>query len=287
MRYFLIVIFVFTSLFSFASGEEKKEVIISYGEYPKSLTAYTHYLESNTALKNISKEGGASDELRKKESFRELEVKKDIKVTSVSHMDLEEGSFRYLKNEEKISVIREESDGETRDKYKTFVNETKFDSTGLSQQPIDLAKLSFESFPIVFPRASLKVGQAWSNVQSAKIGDLVFLDLKVNCRLENIRTLAGEEVAEISYTVQSELKSTEVTEDPDMLQRIQLLRSKNIDRISVSGKGTLTFNLKKHLPEVHTMNMIIEVGQKFISTGKRELNDRIQEIYKAEAILSL
>jgi len=285
LRFYIMTIVVILLSPLSLYGEEK--VRLSYGGDVPALIVYSHYLENNSIMSVISREHGAQEEVLKKESFQEMEIKKDIELTSQSAVQLEKGSLEFLVSQEVANVVWEDNDRNETRSIRPRISEIKFDSTGRLQKKIELSELSYLSFPVIFPQEPITVGQSWSNTQEIKIADLFSIVLSINYKLEKILNLSGKEVAEILYSIQAELKSTEVTDDPVLLQKIDRLRASGIEKITISGKGKMGFDIAGHIPMSNTVSLVVETTKRFVVGRQRELRELIREIHKAEVWLSL
>lgn len=288
-KYSFILFFLFIP-FNLYGGEP---LSLFYSDSKAKMGGYSIYSENNTTVSVISQEGKAENEVKKTESFREVEARKELEISSILNENeitdapLTDVPFNFFAAKEKIDIVKDENSLGGNVKLQSYSNEIKFDRSGRPQDRPTLSNIPYTSLPVILPASPVEVGQGWSASLDLIVENDFPLTLDINYKLEKVSTLAGNKVAEITYTLTSELKSTEVTDNPAKLQIIDLLRERGVEKISISGNGKVAFSLDKNIPMVHSQNIVLETTQRFVTFEKREVRENIKEMSKAEAFLSL
>jgi hypothetical protein len=268
-----------------ASAAEK--VFLFYQHSASPLKGDTHYLENDTSIKILSRKGQSEDEVIRKDTFRSMEMRKKMIINPISLSSAASSQpARFFMRKEVIEVVREDSNAKRPQKLDSYSIENKFDSAGHMQQEMKLGELPYISFPVIFPQEPIEVGHRWSNTQEVEIEKGVSIALNVDYTLDRIVTISGYRTAEISFMVKAELKSTEVTDNPVLLQTIDMLRNRGIEKIGLSGTGKMAFNIDEHLPMLQTLDLVFETAQRRIGSTEREVSELIREIHKAEVLLA-
>lgn len=285
MRRYIVKSILITVLFVSATVYGSNEVSLFYKESSRPQNIYSHYLENNSVIVQVNQASESKEKVFKEDFFKELEIRKEVTVLPSSKML--DKDVQYLVSRETANVVWEESNLDKEEEYSLSTRDIKFDSLGQHQDRINLSELSYVSIPVVFPKNPVKVGQSWSNGQEIQIEDDVYVDLIVNYKLEKVFNLSGKHVAEIVYNVKSELKGSEVTDDPAVLLKIERLRSNGIDKVFISGEGKMGFDLMNHQPLTHVFSLVVEIAKRYVVGTQREVREHVKEIHKAEVALTL
>ncbi len=271
------------ALLSMMSAEAHAAIVLAYSETEVPLKGIAHFLENDTVVSVANQHGDNGNRVERSESFRAMEVRKKVRVAQLTQPA--NSTVRYLLGKEDAEVVWEEDSRRSAIKLKPQVTTFKFDSTGRRQDEMALDKLPYISLPVILPNAPIEIGHIWSDTQEILVEGTLPMTVRTDYRFTKMLKLAGEEVAEIRYEIQGALKSTEVTDNPALLKTIDELRSRGLERIELSGTGTMTFNMAKGAPVINVVDLTLETTRRSLTQQQSEVTQRIREMHKAEAML--
>lgn len=261
-------------------------VRLSYPNESRDYVGQTHYLETTTKIKTISRKNKGLDENVRMESFRQIQVAQEVHLQPRGLSSGDEAHSGLLVTT-KTRVIREETERGSPRHLLTRILHTRMDTYGEPQDQLRLSDLPYLSFPVIFPGHPIKVGDEWRDRITVLAYETLPIDINIRYGLKRLQSLARQQIAEITYTITAELKTTEITSAPTLSQRIEQMRTRGMERIAISGKGSMSFNLAKQIPMVQTLDFVVELTEHFVIGNTRELQESIREIHKAEVFRAL
>jgi hypothetical protein len=266
-----------------------QDVSLRYGETGSPLTAYGHYLESELDVRVTSggEDGTAAENVVKKESATSLDTRKEFELRSLKDSETGEGARSYYIMNEKVTALRADGPGGKKAEGRIHHSATKMDSLGNPQTPSSLVDFPYASFPFILPEQAVHEGDRWVSPLLIITADGSEIDVQVSYSLTRIANRDGMRIADIEYRLAGELTSTDVTDDAGRLTRIDEMRRKGIEKISLSGTGRVGFDIDKHIPAMHVTDLVLEIAAKNIEPSRMVQQERTVEMHKAEAMLAL
>jgi len=275
--FFLTPLFLFLIFHSALAetGLSNTNIVLRFKPSEKNMSFLATYHKQITNIINESDDTGKSRTLRN-ESYEYAEMLKDKKQYSTGNL---------IDIVEKISFLKKETNGIASSSAKPINISTQVESLGRLNIPFSMLQLPFSGIPVTFPQEPVNENQEWSGSFDFKDGDLPPLNLKQNFTLKKILTIGDHTVAEIDYTVQTQLRSTDLGNDSIVQQKIQQLQNNNIESLSYDGKGSLTFDFTSGHIHTHTLTLTQRLSQVVILNNSRTLKETVTTHEFAEALL--
>lgn len=271
------------------SAFASEDVSLRFQETASPLTAYGHYLENELDVR-VTSQGGAqaaSESVNKDESTTTLDTRKRLELLPLKEGDAGEGTRSFYVMNEKVAVLRADGQSARNASGQTRLAAMRMDALGNPQAPTSLVDFAYASFPIILPEDAVREGSHWGAALLVMTPDGSELDVHVTYTLTHIAHRDGRHIADIEYRLAGELTSTDVTDDASKLTRIDEMRRRGLEKISLSGTGRVGFDIDRHLPAIHVTDLILETAGKSIAQSQMVQREKTVEMHKAEAILAL
>ncbi len=250
-------------------------IFLRFQEQNQDLNYITTYYRESMNLINISDDTGKSDTLQN-ESYDYGEFMKKQQQINAS-------PFIQIFN--KISVLKTESKPPHASSGKPLEMQLRIEPRGRLQIPFSFAQLPYFGIPVVFPDEPVSINQEWAGSLDFHDEDLPSLNLNQKFVLKKIETVGGHAVAQIDYTLRTELHATDVSEDSIVQQKIGELKSQNIEAVSYDGQGSLTFDFTNGRIHTHLLTLTTRLSKAYLVDNKRTLKETTTSYEFAEALL--
>lgn len=268
-------------------AEEQKKVLLQFGltAQPLNYLAVFHLVE--TDLMNIAMETGESKVL-KRERTQYVETRKELnrRAAAADTPFMEEtGQAPLLENKTKLHILKNETEAGSEKTAKPATIRSNQFVNGRLVQPFDLADLATQGFPILLDAQKIAPNSEWVRPIDFKTEGLPSLAFDTKYTVAAFKELAGHPIIEVTYAFATVLRSTLISQDPLLQQKVADLKREDVESVEYKGQGRFTFDYGGGFVLTHSLTLTEKIRKSFIEGRQRKLQDLLRIYEYAEALI--